>query len=273
MVGDCPRVPHLKLAVKYLLYAVKYKCGCRQIARILREELAAWMQVNLPVLTGKLHVTRLNCVWGFFTSGQQVKWPEFAGNFARSSFTVYFFDTYFILFDTISLYFEFSERVSKLKMTVEQPLLTMKTTILSLVMEPQNWWTCDRKLIPYRVINEIVHKQFNLQFIEINFKLDFQSICLKIGGLRFELESHGAYKSMFKCFHNNMERKRNDISKLSRKLQQIKNYISYSIGTIIFILRHISDWESTIFLSNGAFFYPMSANCVHTINCCAKKFP
>ena len=39
--------------------------------------------------TGKLHVTQVNGVWGFFTCELQVKLPAFAGNFARASFTVY----------------------------------------------------------------------------------------------------------------------------------------------------------------------------------------
>ena len=50
---------------------------------------AASTQVNLPVFTGKLHVTQVNCVWGFFTCELQVKLPAFAGNFARASFKVY----------------------------------------------------------------------------------------------------------------------------------------------------------------------------------------
>ena len=55
--------------------------------------LAASTQVNLPVFTGKLHVTQVNCVWGLFTCELQVKLPAFAGNFARASFTVYVVET------------------------------------------------------------------------------------------------------------------------------------------------------------------------------------
>ena len=59
------------------------------IASILREVLAASTQVNLPVFTGKLHVTQVNCARDLFTCELHVKLPAFAGNFARASFTVY----------------------------------------------------------------------------------------------------------------------------------------------------------------------------------------
>ena len=80
--------PHLKLPVKCLWYSGKFTCACRQFACILREVLAASTQVNIPVYTGKLHVTQVNCVWGLFTCELQVKLPAFAGNFPRASFTV-----------------------------------------------------------------------------------------------------------------------------------------------------------------------------------------
>ena len=54
----------------------------------LREVLAASKQVNLPVITGKLHVTQVNCARDLFTCELHVKLPAFAGNFARASFTV-----------------------------------------------------------------------------------------------------------------------------------------------------------------------------------------
>ena len=50
--------------------------------------LAASKQVNLPVFTGKLHVTQVNCARDLFTCELHVKLPAFAGNFARASFTV-----------------------------------------------------------------------------------------------------------------------------------------------------------------------------------------
>ena len=52
--------------------------------------LAASKQVNLPVFTGKLHVTQVNCARDLFACELHVKLPAFAGNFARASFTVYF---------------------------------------------------------------------------------------------------------------------------------------------------------------------------------------
>ena len=41
---------HVKIPVKYPWYSGKFACACRQFACILREVLAASMQVNLPVL-------------------------------------------------------------------------------------------------------------------------------------------------------------------------------------------------------------------------------
>ena len=82
------QVPHVKLPVKYPWYSGKITCTCRQFACILREVLDALTQVNLPVFTGKLHVTQVNCVWGLFTCELQVKLPAFAGNFTRASFRV-----------------------------------------------------------------------------------------------------------------------------------------------------------------------------------------
>ena len=61
----------------------------RHCACVLREVLAASKQVNLPVTTGKLHVTQVNCARDLFTCELHVKLPAFAGNFARASFTVY----------------------------------------------------------------------------------------------------------------------------------------------------------------------------------------
>ena len=71
------------------MYSGEFTCACRQLACILRKVLAASTQVNLPVFTGKLHVTQVNCVWGLFTCDLQVMLPAFAGNFARASFTVH----------------------------------------------------------------------------------------------------------------------------------------------------------------------------------------
>ena len=82
-------VPHVKLPVKYLWYSGKFTCARRQCACVLREVLAASKQVNLPVITGKLNVTQVNCARDLFTCELHVKLPAFAGNFARASFTVY----------------------------------------------------------------------------------------------------------------------------------------------------------------------------------------
>ena len=60
-----------------------------QFACVLREVLAASKQVNLPVFTGKLHVTQVNCARDLFTCELHVKLPAFTGNFARASFTAY----------------------------------------------------------------------------------------------------------------------------------------------------------------------------------------
>ena len=87
-------VPHVKLPVKCPWYSNKFTCTCRQFACILREVLAASTRVNLPVFTGKLHVTQVNRVWGLFTCELQVKLPAFAGNFARASFIVYAVNTH-----------------------------------------------------------------------------------------------------------------------------------------------------------------------------------
>ena len=78
-----------KNSVKYPWCSGKFTCACRHFACSLREVLAASTQVNLPVFTGKLHVTQVRCVWGLFTCELQVKLPAFAGNFARASFTVF----------------------------------------------------------------------------------------------------------------------------------------------------------------------------------------
>ena len=82
--------PHVKLPVKFPWYSGKFTCASRQFACILREVLAASTQVNLPVFTGKLHVTQVNCVWDLFTCELHVKLHAFAGNFARGSFTALF---------------------------------------------------------------------------------------------------------------------------------------------------------------------------------------
>ena len=42
-------------------------------------------RVKLPIFTGKLQVTHVNCVWGLFTCGLKVRLTAFAGNFARIS--------------------------------------------------------------------------------------------------------------------------------------------------------------------------------------------
>ena len=74
-----------KLVTAYLLLrCIDWYSSC-----VLREVLAASKQVNLPVITGKLHVTQVNCARDLFTSELHVKLPAFAGTFARASFTVY----------------------------------------------------------------------------------------------------------------------------------------------------------------------------------------
>ena len=88
VAGEFARVPHLKTSVKYPLCSGKFTCGCRQFACILREVLAPKTQVNLPLFTGKLHVTNVNCPWGISECGSYVNSPAFVGNFARASFTV-----------------------------------------------------------------------------------------------------------------------------------------------------------------------------------------
>ena len=88
VAGKFASVPHVKLPVKCLWYSGKFTCACRQFACVLREVLAASKQVNLPVFTGKLHVTQVNCARDLFTCELRVKLPAFAGNFARASFTV-----------------------------------------------------------------------------------------------------------------------------------------------------------------------------------------
>ena len=89
VAGKFAWVPHVKLPVKYLWYSGKFTCARRQCACVLREVLAASKQVNLPVITGKLHVTQVNCARDLFTCELHVKLPAFAGNFARASFTVW----------------------------------------------------------------------------------------------------------------------------------------------------------------------------------------
>ena len=88
VAGKFAWVPHVKLPLKCPWYSGKFTCACRQFACILREVLAASTQVNLPVFTGKLHVTQVSCVWDLFTCELQVKLAAFAGSFARASFTV-----------------------------------------------------------------------------------------------------------------------------------------------------------------------------------------
>ena len=89
VAGKFAWVPHVKLPVKCLWYSGKFTCARRQFACVLREVLVASKQVNLPVLTCKLHVTQVNCARDLFTCELHVKLPAFAGNFARASFTVY----------------------------------------------------------------------------------------------------------------------------------------------------------------------------------------
>ena len=89
VAGKIAWVPHVKLPVKYLWYSGKFTSARRQCACVLREVLAASKQVNLPVITGKLHVMQVNCARDLFTCELLVKSPAFAGNFARASFTVY----------------------------------------------------------------------------------------------------------------------------------------------------------------------------------------
>ena len=90
VAGKFAWVPHVKLPVKYLWYSGNFTCARRQCACVLREVLAASKQVNLPVITGKLHVTQVNCARDLFTCELHVKLPALAGNFARASFTVFF---------------------------------------------------------------------------------------------------------------------------------------------------------------------------------------
>ena len=63
-------------------------CARRQFACVLRNVLAVSKQVNLPVFTGKLHVTQVNCAGELFTCELHVRLPAFAGNFARARFSV-----------------------------------------------------------------------------------------------------------------------------------------------------------------------------------------
>ena len=88
VAGKFAWVPHVKLPVKCLWFSGKFTCTRSQFACVLREVLAASKQVNLPVFTGKLHVTQVNCARDLFTCELHVKLPAFAGNFARASFTV-----------------------------------------------------------------------------------------------------------------------------------------------------------------------------------------
>ena len=90
IAGKFAWVQHVKLPVKYLWYSGKFTCTRRQCACVLREVLAASKQVNSPRITGKLHVTQVNCARDLFTCELHVKLPAFAGNFARASFTVFF---------------------------------------------------------------------------------------------------------------------------------------------------------------------------------------
>ena len=41
---------------------------------MLRKVLASKTRLNLPIFTGKRRVTRVNCLWGIFTCGPQVKY-------------------------------------------------------------------------------------------------------------------------------------------------------------------------------------------------------
>ena len=89
VAGKFAWVLHVKLPVKYLWYSGKFTYARRQCACVLREVIAASKQVNLPVITGKLHVTQVNCARDLFTCELHVKLLAFAGNFARASFTVF----------------------------------------------------------------------------------------------------------------------------------------------------------------------------------------
>ena len=89
VAGKFAWVPHVKLPVKYLWYSGKFTCARRQCACVPREVLAASKQVNLPVITGKPHVTQVKRARDLFTCELHAKLPAFAGNFARASFTVY----------------------------------------------------------------------------------------------------------------------------------------------------------------------------------------
>ena len=56
-----------------------YVLSC--VVCIVREVFDMWNQINLPVLTGKMQVTHINCVWGLFTCVfPQLKIHAFAGN-------------------------------------------------------------------------------------------------------------------------------------------------------------------------------------------------
>ena len=89
VAGKFAWVAHVWLPVKNQLYSGKSACSCRQFACILCDVLAAETRVNLPIFTGKLQVTHVNCVKGLFTCSPQLKLRAFGGNFARVSFTVY----------------------------------------------------------------------------------------------------------------------------------------------------------------------------------------
>ena len=89
VAGKFAWVPHVKLPVKYLWYSGKFTCARRQCACVPREVLAVSKQVNLPVITGKPHVTQVKRARDLFTCELHAKLPAFAGNFARASFTVW----------------------------------------------------------------------------------------------------------------------------------------------------------------------------------------
>ena len=77
IVREFAWVWYVKMPVKYLLYSSKFRRGCWQFACVLREVLATWMQVNVPIL-------QVNCLRGLLTSGAWIRLPVLA----RATFSV-----------------------------------------------------------------------------------------------------------------------------------------------------------------------------------------
>ena len=75
-----------KIKCKYSFYSGKSTYDVYSSRGICRVD-----PVNLSAFTSKLQVTHVNCVWGLVACSPQVNLRAFAGNFARASFTMYYF--------------------------------------------------------------------------------------------------------------------------------------------------------------------------------------